>query len=199
MAKVMKATFLILPLTISLLAAKEPGAVVSPGESGSSPARFLAEDLQDRIASMKKRLSIASSERGPFGLYQNPGRTPVISHVAKETRKTPFSEFINGIQISVINSREKEFLVGARMFRLGQVFPIIRGGERLSVRVEAVESSKVTFRNLQTGEIALLRLDILPNGITASAGQFLVQGVTPRTRGEAEPLRLESNPSLPTP
>ncbi len=199
MEKVMKATFLILSLTISLLAAKEPDAAASPAESVSSPARFLAGDLQDRIANMKKRLSIASSERGPFGLYQNPGRTPVISHVAKETRKTPFSEFINGIKISVINLREKEFLVGARMFRLGQVFPIIRGGERLSVRVEAVESSRVTFRNLQTGEIALLRLEVLPNGITASAGQFVVQGVTSRARGEAEPLRLESNPSLPTP
>ena len=199
MAKVMKATLLTLLLAISLLAAKEPAALVSSTGSGSIPARFLAEGLDDRIASMKKRLSIASSERGPFGLYQSPGRTPVISHVAKEARKTPFSEFINGIQISVINSREKEFLVGARMFRLGQVFPIIRGGERLSVRVEAVGSSRVTFRNLQTGEIALRRLDVLPDGITATAGVFRVQGVTSRTREEAEPLRLESHPPLPMP
>ena len=199
MAKVMKATLLTLFLAVSLLAAKEPVAVASSSGSGSIPARFLAQDLDDRIASMKKRLSIVGSERGPFGLYQNPGRTPVISHVAKEVRKTSFSEFINGIQISVINSREKEFLVGARRFRLGQVVPIIRGGERLSVRVEAVGSSRVTFRNLQTGEIALRRLDVLPNGVTANAGQFRVQGVTPRTRGEAEPLRLESNPSAPVP
>ncbi len=196
----MKATLLTLLPAISLLAAKEPAAVApSSGPASVPPARFLAEDLHDRIASMKKRLSIAGSERGPFGLYQNPGRVPVINHVAEEARKTPFSEFINGIQITVINSREKEFLVGARIFRLGQVFPIVRGGERLSVRVEEVGSSRVTFRNLQTGETALRRLDVLPDGITATAGVLRVQGVTSRTREEAEPLRLESHPPLPMP
>ena len=191
----MKVILLILPLATSLLAAGEPVPVVSSAVPGGTPARFLSADLDDRIARMRKRLSIISRERGPFGLYQN----PADNHVAKKISKTPFIEFINGIQISVINSREKEFLVGARIFRVGQVFPIVRGGERLSVRVEAVRSSRVTFRNLRTGEIALRRLDVLPEGVTAAAGRVRVQGVTSRSRGEAEPLRLDTNPSPPAP
>ena len=166
---------------------------------GPAPARFLSEDLDDRNAAMRKSLSIASRERGPFGLYQNPARTPVISQVAKEIRKTPFSAFINDIRISVINSREKEFLVGARIFRLGQVFPIIRNGERISVRVESIGSSQVAFRNLQSGEVALRRLDTLPDGVTTAGRELRVRGVTSRSRGEAEPLRLESDSSPPLP
>ena len=195
----MKTILLVLPLATSLLVAGEPVPVVSSAVPGGTPARFLAEDLDVRIARMRKRLSIISRERGPFGLYQNPAKTPVINHAVKEVSKTPFIEFINGIQISVINSKEKEFLVGARIFRVGQVFPIVRGGERLSVRVEAVGPPRVTFRNLQTGEVALRRLDVLPEGVTAAAGRFRVQGVTSRSRGEAEPLRLETNTPPPAP
>ncbi|MDP7654701.1 MAG: hypothetical protein QF706_01450 [Roseibacillus sp.] len=195
----MKTILLVLPLATSLLVAGEPVPVVSSAVPGGTPARFLAEDLDVRIARLRKRLSIISRERGPFGLYQNPAKTPVINHAVKEVSKTPFIEFINGIQISVINSKEKEFLVGARIFRVGQVFPIVRGGERLSVRVEAVRPSRVTFRNLQTGEVALRRLDVLPEGVTAAAGRFRVQGVTSRSRGEAEPLRLETNTPPPAP
>ena len=195
----MKTILLVLPLATSLLVAGEPVPVVSSAVPGGTPARFLAEDLDVRIARLRKRLSIISRERGPFGLYQNPAKTPVINHAVKEVSKTPFIEFINGIQISVINSKEKEFLVGARICRVGQVFPIVRGGERLSVRVEAVGPSRVTFRNLQTGEVALRRLDVLPEGVTAAAGRFRVQGVTSRSRGEAEPLRLETNTPPPAP
>ncbi len=193
----MKTLLITILLGSCLLVAEEPVAVSTA--PGPAPARFLAEDLNGRIAAMRERLSIASRERGPFGLYQNPARTPVISHVAKEVRKTPFSAFINDIRISVINSREKEFLVGARMFRLGQVFPIIRDGERISVRVESIGSSRVTFRNLQTGEVALRRLDALPDGVTTAGRQLRVQGLTPRSRGESEPLRLESHSSPPLP
>jgi len=199
MEEAMKAILLVLPLATSLVAAGEPVPVVSSSLPVGTPSRFFAEDLDDRIARMRKRLSIISRERGPFGLYQNPAKTPVINHVAKKISKTPFIDFINGIQISVINPRKKEFLVGARIFRVGQVFPIVRGGERLSVRVEAVGPSRVTFRNLRTGEIALRRLDVLPEGVTAAAGRFRVQGVTSRSRSEAEPLRLETNISPPAP
>lgn len=184
-----------IPTTLLLLSSALGFSAEAPATNAAAPAqtpaRFL-EDVDDRIAKMRGRLAIANRERGPFGLYQVPGKTPVISNAFEQrVRKTPFNEFINEIQISVVNAKEKEFLVGARMFRLGQVFPIVRGGERLSVRVEEVAPSKVTFKNLKTGEVALRRLDILPEGVTASAGSIRVQGVTPDGRGEAEPLRLE--------
>lgn len=181
--------------------AEGPGAgpVASPKEADVQPSRFLADGADDRILKMRQRLAINKRERGPFGLYQVPGKTPIFSGpMPKKSRKTPFNEFINQIEISVINAKEKEFLVGARMFRLGQVFPIVRGGERLSVRIESVKPSQVTFKNLQTGEIAQRRLDVLPDGISATAGNIEVRGVTPNNRGEAAPLHLDFD-SPPTP
>ena len=186
--KTIPTTLLLLSSALGFSAEAPAAKAVAPVQT---PARFL-EDVDDRIAKLRQRLAIADRERGPFGLYQVPGKAPVItSAVEQRVRKTPFNEFINEIQISVVNAKEKEFLVGARMFRLGQVFPIVRGGERLSVRVESVAPSKVSFKNLKTGEIALRRLDVLPDGVTASAGSLRVQGVTPDGRVEAEPLRLE--------
>ena len=88
----MKTILLVLPLATSLLVAGEPVPVVSSAVPGGTPARFLAEDLDVRIARLRKRLSIISRERGPFGLYQNPAKTPVINHAVKEVSKTPFIE-----------------------------------------------------------------------------------------------------------
>ncbi len=164
-----------------------------------TPARFLADTADDRIAELKRRLSIAGRERGPFGLYQNPGKAPVISRSSREIPKTSFRDFIKDIRISLINSREREFLVGARLFRLGQVFPIVRGGEKISVRVEAVGRSRVTFKNLQSGEIAVSRLDTLPDGVSAAGQPLRLQGITLRKKSEVEPLRIESNSPPPLP
>jgi hypothetical protein len=165
-------------------------------ETVVSPTRFLAQGVgvDQRIEKLKQRLAINKRERGPFGLNQIPSKTPVDSGPLKDTlRKAPFHEFINEIQISVINAKEKEFLVGARMFRLGQVFPIARGKERLSVEIQSVSQSRVAFKNLQTGEIAVRRMDGLPNGITASVRSLNVPGVTPNGRGERATLYLKDN------
>ena len=195
----MKATFLTLLLISGALAGSDPAPFPVSNSSGAAPARFLSETLDDRIAEMKRRLSITGRERGPFGLYQNPERTPVVTRAAKEVAKTSFRDFIKDIRISLINSRAKEFLVGARLFRLGQVFPIVREGQRISVRVEAVSSSSVTFRNLQSGELAVRRLNDLPEGVTTAGRLLRVPGITNLKKSEAEPLRIESNSSPPLP
>ena len=201
----MKTISITILLTSSLSIAAE-GPTTAPPASGAVEelttvaSRFLADGLEDRVLLLKQRLAINKQDRGPFGLHQIPGKSPILSGpISKISRKTPFNEFINSIRISVINPKEKEFLVGARIFRLGQVFPIVRAGERLSVRVESVSRSQVAFKNLDTGEVALRRLNIVPDGVTASAGSINVRGVTPIGRGQVEPLHLDFNSPPPTP
>ena len=178
-----------------------PGAVASPVKpSRGTASRFVDTKIDDHILSLKRRLAINKQEQGPFGLYQIPGKTPIIATThRKVVQKTPFGDYINRIQISVINGQEKEFLVGARMFRIGQVFPIVSGGERISVRVESVDPSQVIFKNLQSGESAARKLDVLPAGVTANAKVFQVPGVTPTRRGEEAPLNLDFDSPPPTP
>ncbi|MFP6865467.1 MAG: hypothetical protein VCA35_05955 [Roseibacillus sp.] len=201
----MKTISITILLTSSLSIAAE-GQTTAPPASGAAEelttvaSRFLADGLDDRVLLLKQRLAINKQDRGPFGLYQILGKSPILSGpISKLSRKTPFNEFINSIRISVINPKEKEFLVGARIFRLGQVFPIVRAGERLSVRVESVSRSQVAFKNLDTGEVALRRLNFVPDGVTASAGSIDVRGVTPSGRGEVEPLHLDFDSPPPTP
>ena len=195
----MKTTLLMILLCAAAAAAGEPSSGSNSRPEMVTPARFLADTADDRIAELKRRLSIAGRERGPFGLYQNPGKAPVISRSSREIPKTSFRDFIKDIRISLINSREREFLVGARLFRLGQVFPIVRGGEKISVRVEAVGRSRVTFKNLQSGEIAVSRLDTLPDGVSAAGQPLRLQGITLRKKSEVEPLQIESNSPPPLP
>tara|TARA_B100000963_G_scaffold111455_1_gene97046 strand:- start:5682 stop:6269 length:588 start_codon:yes stop_codon:yes gene_type:complete len=195
----MKTTLLMILLCAAVAGAGEPSSGSNSRPEIVTPARFLADTADDRIAELKRRLSIAGRERGPFGLYQNPGKAPVISRSSREIPKTSFRDFIKDIRISLINSREREFLVGARLFRLGQVFPIVRGGEKISVRVEAVDPSRVTFKNLQSGEVAVSRLDTLPDGVSAAGQPLRLQGITLRKKSEVEPLRIESNSPPPLP
>ena len=195
----MKTTLLMILLCAAAAGAGEPSSGSNSRPEIVTPARFLADTADDRIAELKRRLSIAGRERGPFGLYQNPGKAPVISRSSREIPKTSFRDFIKDIRISLINSREREFLVGARLFRLGQVFPIVRGGEKISVRVEAVDPSRVTFKNLQSGEVAVSRLDTLPDGVSAAGQPLRLQGITLRKKSEVEPLRIESNSPPPLP
>ena len=185
----MKAIPILLVSCVGLCCAT--AAPESKKPSGETPTRFLDGDVNDRVEELRKRLMIMKRDRGPFGLYQIPGKEPVVAAPITSRVQTPFSDYINRIQISVVNAKEKEFLVGARLFRLGQVFPIVRGGEKLSVQVASVRPSQVTFKNLKTGEVAVRRLDALPAGITASAGKIQVRGVTPTNNGESEPLRLD--------
>jgi hypothetical protein len=164
-------------------------------------SRFLATDtLELQIQTMRARIAINAQERCPFGLSQRPGEAPVeVSPITKMIKKTPFSDYINQIQISVVNATDKEFLVGARIFRLGQVFPIARGGERISVRVESIGISAVSFKNIKTNEVATKSLHVLPAGVVADNEALNVPGVTPDVRGEEQPLLLEFNSSPPTP
>lgn len=189
----MRRTSITFFLSCAVVVAGEPVSRSGDNSSGTAPARFLSETLEDRIIEMRRRLFITGRERGPFGLYQNPEKTPVVTRSFREVPKTSFRDFIKDIQISLINSREKEFLVGARLFRLGQVFPVVRGGETISVRVENVGPSIVTFRNLQSRELAVRRLAALPEGVTAAGKSPQVQGITLRKKSEAEPLRIQSN------
>ncbi len=169
-----------------------PGAVAAKTGNKVVASRFITGEVAAHIADLKRRLAINRQELGPFGLYQVPGKTPIVSGpLRKKLQKTPFSDYINQIQISVINAREKEFLVGARIFRLGQVFPIVRGNDRISVRVESVSASRVTFKNLQSGDIAVRKLNVLPDGVIANSGALKVRGVTETSPGQAQPLHLD--------
>lgn len=166
-----------------------------PGKGKVVSSRFLDDDLDAHIASLRTRIGINRRDQGPFGLYQVPGKAPTLSEkLAKPVKRTPFRAYIKKIEISVISAREKEFLVGARMFRLGQVFPIHSGGERLKVQVVAVEPDRVTFKNLGSGEKAVKSMTTnLPNGMTAHNGNLRVPGVTSRSNGEVAPLELDND------
>ena len=98
----MKATFLTLLLISGALAGSDPAPFPVSNSSGAAPARILSETLDDRIDEMKRRLSITGRERGPFGLYQNPERTPVVTRAAKEVPKTAFRDFIKDIRNAIL-------------------------------------------------------------------------------------------------
>lgn len=194
----LSSVILLLALSTPLLAA-EPARNTEKDKVVS--ARFLSDDLDTHIASLRTRIGINKREQGPFGLYQIPGRAPTLTEkLTKPVERTPFRSYVKKIEISVISAREKEFLVGARMFRLGQIFPIHSGNEKMRVKVVSVEPDRVVFKNLKTGEQAVKSMrETLPNGMTAHNGNLNVPGVTSRSNGEAAPLNLDNDSPPPVP
>ena len=198
--------FLTLPLVVPAWASNEkkaadpkaPGKAAAAGEtavpSGPMPSRLVAEEAVTPYVSMLRgRLAINGRQHDPFGLSQDLKKATSILPVpvVKTTKKsTPFSTVVKAIPIAAVFPLEQEFLVGSRTFHTGQVFPLVAGGDNLSVRVEAVRSSSVRFKNIRSGEVIEKRLDLLPDGVTPGGGAITVPGVTEQNNEANEPLHI---------
>jgi hypothetical protein len=161
-----------------------------------------AAEMDSYVASIASAFLIQKQERDAFGQSQDPDAKPVIKVAPEQKlrRITPvlaiqFSEIIQKIVVTTIMPGEQRFLVGTRSIKRGDQFPLIFRGKQILVLVTEVTSQKISFRNLETGEIASRKLDMLPAGMTPGLHGITAPGMI-SDRANA-PIELESDESTP--
>lgn len=133
----------------------------------------------------------------PFGQQQDPNAKPVIKvPVASGVRRaapilaTPFSEIVRKIIVTTIMPGEQRFLVGTRSFKQGDQIPLTFRHKPIRVQVTEVTSRQIGFRNLDSGETATRKLDLLPPGMTPGNHGIAAPGMSP-DRPDA-PIELDA-------
>jgi len=166
------------------------------------PSRFAGELVEAYTLARAAAFAMAGRTTDPFGLLQDPSvkppnRTPEGSIIRRETLPpVPLEEIIKLIRVTTIMPAEKKFLVGTRVFRESDEFPISFQGKRMRMKVVQVSSSKIVFKNLQNGETAILSTGILPPGMVP--GNEAIQPAGLVSPAEDLPLDLDSqNPTFP--
>lgn len=176
-----------------------PPAAPKAGEpvTVTTPSRFVSPtELGRYVATMSAMFSMKSRETDPFGQAQDPDAKPVIKMVAKTTQRTPqlqatpFSDIVRLIVITTIMPREKRFLVGTRSFAEGDRIPLTFRGRQIQIEVTQVSSREISFRNLDNGETATRKLDMLPPGMTPGNHGITAPGMVPDSPNA--PLELEA-------
>lgn len=184
-------------------AASKAPASKEPAPASTTPSRYIGEaELDAFVESMSATFSMRGRATDPFGQYQDPDAKPVIkTSVAKTTRKvqtfqaTPFSEIIRFLKVTTIMPGEKRFLLADRSFKQGERMPLLFRGKNISAQIIAVGATQIDFRNVETGETASLKMELLPMGMTPGTKGITAPGMVPANQNT--PIELE--PSGPNP
>jgi len=178
-------------------------AVDQNNSPASTPSRQISSaELAAYVESVS--LVFLSKKRAfdPFGQPQDPDAKPVIKKIAEGAPKritptlaTPFPEIIEKIVVTTIIPREKCFLVGTQSFKQGDQVPLVFRGKKIRAQVTEVTSRQIIFLNLDSGESAIRKLDLLPAGMTSGQRNGPALGMTQDRL--TLPIELESNDSAP--
>ena len=164
----------------------------------TTPSRQIGTAVLDSyLDSLATAFLIRGRAVDPFGQQQDPNAKPVIkAPVVTAGRRaapilaTPFSEIVRKIIVTTIMPGEQRFLVGTRSFKQGDQIPLTFRHKPIRVQVTEVTSRQIGFRNLDSGETATRKLDLLPPGMTPGNHGIAAPGMSP-DRPDA-PIELDA-------
>jgi len=186
-------------------APEKPGrkAGAEAGPVSTTPSRNVGTaDLDAYLASMSSVFLIKGRTRDSFGQMQDPDAKPIIkmSTPLATQRKapimaTPFADIVGYLVVTTIMPGEKRFLVGTRSFKQGGMIPLTFRNKPIRVQVTEVTSRQIGFRNLDTGETAFRKLDMLPVGMTPGSRGITAPGMV--VDSPNSPIELETGNPVP--
>lgn len=193
--------FLLLGTFVTALHAVD---TVNPGttpDSDLGPSRYAGAKISDYVKDLSARFAIRTRVTDPFARHQDPEFKPAQPKLVTKTaiqryRPEPpiaFSDVIRSIKVNMVTPDKQQFLIAGRSFRRGEVFPLqLPNGKQLKVQVTSVSSTRIDFRNIETGETAPLKLDIFPPGMRKGSGKISAPGL--QTPGSNTPLQVQPSP-----
>lgn len=154
----------------------------APTPVSTTPSRYVGTaETESYVKTVSAAFSIRKRATDIFGQLQDPDAKPIVKTPAPGALKriapiqaTPLSEIVRLLDITTIMPGEKKFLIGTRSVRQGDQLPLNFRGKDLPVQVTEVTSRQISFKNLNSGETAVRKLDMLPVGMTAG-----LRGITP--------------------
>lgn len=158
-----------------------------PQATAIVPSRFVGEaDFAAHIQFLTSQLSMKNRQTDPFGQLQDPNAKIVIKpKVGDHTKRiaqvqaTPFPDIISHIRVNTIMPREKKFLIGTKAFSQGGTLSIIHRGKTILVQILSVNARQIDLKHSETGEIASLKIEALPVGMTPGTEGISAPGMAP--------------------
>ncbi len=158
-------------------------AVVAP--VSTTPSRQIsAAELQPYIDSVATVFLIRGRARDSFGQNQDPDAKPVVKastplavRRVAPAQATPFSDIVRLLVVTTIMPGEKRFLVGTRSFKQGDVIPLNFRNKQIHALITEVTSRQISFRNQESGETAVRKLDMLPAGMVPGHNGITTPGM----------------------
>ena len=199
-----KLTFILLWLIPTLAAAAQPPAAPNntpapaTPDAATTPSRYAGADPTSYSAALSKRMAILSRARDPFGQPQDPDAKPVVRPtLAKTTRRSfkaeppaPLSEIVSQIKVTTVMPKARRFLVHDRALGVGDKIPINYRNKQILTQITEVSAARIVFQNTETDEIGILKLDMLPSGMTKGTASITAPGMSPTDPGA--PLEVGS-------
>jgi hypothetical protein len=188
-------------------AKEEPAAkpiVKEAPPANTTPSRQVGPaELESYVTSLASVFSSRERSTDPFGQLQDPDAKPVIKTPVAGPKRiapiqaTPFADIIRLLVVTTIMPGEKRFLIGTRSFKLGDQIPLSFRGKQIRVQIIEVNSQQIDFKNLDNGDTASRKLDMLPVGMTPGNRGVSAPGMT-LDRPNA-PIELETTDPDPVP
>lgn len=143
------------------------------------------------LVSKRESMPMLRREVGPFGLAQDPTKKRVQPR-EKSVAAEAFLNAIKVMNINLVDARKGKFAIGAREFKKGEVFPLIRGGRQFNTKVVLVSSDYIVFKNINSGEHVQKNLNTLPPGMEKNGTMPSIPGITPASEKGNVELNLDS-------
>ena len=153
--------------------ATPPAPSVTLPAKAPTPSRYIGNELKSYVETLANQLAMRERTLDPFGQVQDPNAKPVAKptltkSIRRITAEPPASltDIVGRIEISTVMPKDKRFLVGSRSIGQGDKLPLSFHNKQIHVQVTEVSSRNIIFRNLDTGELGVRQLNILPSGMT---------------------------------
>lgn len=155
--------------------ATAPAAALAAPHTANAPvpSRFVGPDLKSYVEAIASQFAMRERTSDPFGQQQDPNARPVVKPIDSKTIRrttiepsTSLSDIVARIEITTIMLKDKRFLVGSRSIGQGDILPLNFRNKPIRTQVTEISSKKIVFRNLDTGELGVRQLNILPSGMT---------------------------------
>lgn len=197
-----KTTSSTLLITLLMLGGAAAQNAENKGEATSPTilaSRLVGPDImKDHLQTISSNCVMAKRTTDPFGQLQDPNAAPKVVKTPTRSQKrfasakpTAFSEIIGKIKVNTIMPSENRFLIGTRSFSKGDRFPIEFRGRPIQVEIIKVTGTQIDFANTQTGEVASVKLKMLPPGMSAGNDGISTPGMVPNQKDA--PLQIDSN------
>lgn len=192
-------------MVMSLATGAQPAAVPQSKPTAAPPSdipasRFVGpEALDPYLAKMLANLAMNGRRLDPLGQIQDPNAKPLITKAPTTSKgrfpikATPFTEIIGRIKVTTIMPSEDRFLVGSRSYKKGDRFDVTHKGRKTKVEVTSVEALKIDFKNIESGEVASVKTNLLPPGMKQGADGISAPGMIPDQKNTGIDVDSESN------
>jgi hypothetical protein len=166
--------------------------------TAAASSRYACNDLKPYIEALANQFAIRDRPTDPFAQPQDPNakivvKTTQVKAIRRPTAEPPaaLSDIVGRIPITTIMPGDKRFLVGSRSIGQGDKIPINYRNKSFRTEVTEVNSRRIVFRNLDTGEIGIRQLNLLPQGMTPGSGNIAAPGMIPISPNA--PLEIDSS------